>query len=98
MTPPKNAIYKWLQRATPEQKKAFAKAAKTSIAHLRHIATGRRGASAELAQLLAAASKTLHHRSLYLDQRDICKACGVCPLVEHPKAPKPKAAKATKSK
>lgn len=81
MTPPKNAMYKWLQRATPEQAQKVAKAAKTSRAHLRHIATGRRKVSADLAQRLAAASRDLHVRALYLDQRDICKACGICPLV-----------------
>jgi len=82
MTPPKNAIYKWLRKATPEQKKAFVKAADTSMAHLLHIASGRRGITADMAQRLAAASKTLHTRKLYLEQRDLCKACGVCPLLK----------------
>jgi hypothetical protein len=90
MTAPKNALYRWMKRATPAQKKALAKAADTSVGQLKHLAAGRRGASAQLAQVLAAASRTLHVRALYLDQRDICEACGQCPLVEQRNAPKPK--------
>lgn len=96
MSTPKNAVRKWLHRATPAQKKALAKAAKTSMGQLKHLGSGRRGASAEMAQKLAAASRTLHVRSLYLDQRDICKACGVCPLVEQ--RPQPKVKKKAKAK
>lgn len=81
MTAPKNAIYKWRKIATPAQKKALAKAAKTSDNQIKHLSSGRRGASAEMAQRLAAASRTLGHRALYLDQRDLCHACSVCPLV-----------------
>jgi hypothetical protein len=88
-----NAVRKWLRRATPAQKKALAKAAKTSLGQLKHLSSGRRSASAELAQRLAAGSRTLHVRALYLDQREVCKACGVCPLVE-PVAKAPKKAKA----
>lgn len=91
MTAPKNAIYKWRKIATPAQKKALAKAAKTSDNQIKHLSSGRRGASAEMAQRLAAASRTLGHRNLYLDQRDICGACGVCPLVEQRAKPKKKA-------
>ena len=90
MTAPKNAIYKWLKLATPAQKKALAKAAKTSVGQLKHLSAGRRGASAELAQRLAAASRTLHIRTLYLDQREVCEACGQCPLVEQRAKPKAK--------
>lgn len=86
-----NAIQRWRKIATPAQKQALAKAAGTSDNQIKHLAAGRRGASADMAQRLAAASRTLGHRALYLDQRDICAACGVCPLVEHPA--KPKAAK-----
>jgi prophage DNA circulation protein len=94
MTAPKNAIYKWRRIATPAQKQALAKAAGTSDNQIKHLSSGRRGASAEMAQRLAAASRTLGHRALYLDQRDICKACGECPLVEQ--RAKPKKAKAKK--
>jgi len=80
MSSPLNAVRKWLNVATPDQAKALAKAAKTSVPHLRHIAAGRRSVSAEMGQRLSAASKTLGSRALYLDQRALCPACGVCPL------------------
>lgn len=83
----KNAIAKWLRAATPDQARALAKAADTSVPHLRHIAAGRRATSADLAQRLAHASKTLKVRALYLDQRSLCKACGACPLVDKRKTP-----------
>lgn len=79
----KATMSRWLRVATPENTKALAKAAKTSVEHLKHIARGRRGVSAELAQRLAAASRTLRHRALYLDQRELCEVCGACPLVPH---------------
>lgn len=94
MSTPKNAVRKWLKIATPAQKKELAKAAKTSLGQLKHLSAGRRTASAGLAQALAAASRTLGHRALYLDQRDICKACGVCPLVEQRPKPTKRKAKA----
>lgn len=80
----KNTLYRWMNKATLEQKKAFAKAAKTSIRHLAHIAAGRRAVGAGLAQRLAAASRTLHRRDLYLDQRQLCHECAMCPLVAQP--------------
>ena len=79
----KNAMLKWLALATPEQKRQLAKAAGTSRAHLTHLGSGFRSASADLAQRLSAASRTLP-KPLRLDQQDLCKACGKCPLV--PKA------------
>lgn len=94
MSTPRNAIFKWRKIATPAQKKALAKAAKTSDNQIKHLSAGRRGASADMAQRLAAASRTLGHRKLYLDQREICEACGVCPLVEQ--KPKPAAKKKLK--
>lgn len=86
MATPKNAIAKWLRLATPDNARALAKAADTSVPHLRHIAAGRRSVSAELAQRLAHASRTLHSRLLYLDQRLLCRACGACPLVDKRKS------------
>lgn len=80
MATPKNAIRTWLRLATPDQARALAKAADTSVPHLRHISAGRRSVSAEFAQRLAAASRTLKTRALYLDQRELCKACAACPL------------------
>jgi hypothetical protein len=76
---------RWMRLATSDQKKALAKAAKTSVPHLNHITSGRRGVKPELAQRLAAASRTLKQRALYLDQRELCHDCSVCPIVDHPK-------------
>lgn len=82
----KNVIAKWLRLATPDHARKLAKAADTSVPHLRHIAAGRRSVSAEMAQRLAHASESLHIRSLRLDQRLLCKACGVCPIVDKRKS------------
>jgi transcriptional regulator with XRE-family HTH domain len=71
-------IANWLAAATPEQARDLAKRAKTSVPHLRHIAHGRRGVSAELAQRLAHASS---RAELPLDQTDLCDACHKCPLL-----------------
>lgn len=80
MSKPNTVIRKWLRTATPDQARELAKVADTSVAHLRHVAAGRRGMTAEMAQRLAHGSKALHIRSLYLDQRTLCEACGNCPL------------------
>jgi|GEM_PF-6274798 len=88
--PTTKAIRAWRKKLTPAQSKAIAKAAKTSVVHLNHMAAGRRGATAEMAQRLAAASRTLGTRDLYLDQRDICMTCARCPIVDKRMAP-PKA-------
>lgn len=74
-----NIMSHWLRTATSDQRKQLAKAAKTSFAHLQHIASGRRGVTAELAQRLSAASLTLP-KALRLDARALCKACSTCPL------------------
>jgi len=73
-------IKEWLHFATPDQARAVAKEAGTSVAHLRHVAHGRRRMSADLAQRLAAASMILHKSALRLSQRDLCAACQRCPL------------------
>jgi transcriptional regulator with XRE-family HTH domain len=80
MRKPQTALRDWLQATTPTQAREVAKAAETSVPHLRHIAHGRRNMSAELAQRLAHASKELKHRALYLDQRELCVACARCPI------------------
>jgi hypothetical protein len=76
----------WLNTATPSQKKQVALAAGTSVAHMQHIAGGRRRVEAGLAQKLEAASKTLHVRALLIDARTLCEACATCPLVDKRKA------------
>jgi hypothetical protein len=81
MRRPQTAMRDWLSLATAAQKKQVATIADTSVVHLTHIAAGRRRMSAELAQRLAHASRELHVRALYLDQRELCTACAKCPLV-----------------
>lgn len=79
MGTPNTELQSWLEAATPGERSQLAKDAKTSIKQLRHIAAGRRNASAALAQRLAHASQRLNP-ALQLDQRRLCQACGKCPL------------------
>jgi transcriptional regulator with XRE-family HTH domain len=79
MAAPNKALREWLKTATPDQARQLASASKTSVPHLRHIARGRRKASADLAQRLAHASHQFNI-ILKLDQRELCAACGQCPL------------------
>jgi hypothetical protein len=77
---PNIAIRSWLANTTPSQAKAMAKAAGTSVPHLRHIAAGRRQMSADLAQRIAhSASEIPDTPELY--QTDLCSACRRCPLL-----------------
>ncbi len=78
---PNVVMREWLEKATPEDRKELAANAGTSVAHLGHIAAGRRNISAELAQRLAQASQVFGSRTLQLMQRDLCHACSVCPLI-----------------
>lgn len=80
MSKPNTVIRNWLRTATPDQARELANASGTSVAHLRHVAAGRRGMTAEMAQRLAHGSKQLHTRSLYLDQQALCEACAACPI------------------
>lgn len=72
---PNAVVRRWLKSATPDQSRAVAKRAQTSVAHLRHIAAGRRGMTAEMAQRLSHASDG------EMQQQSLCKACGNCPLI-----------------
>lgn len=80
MARPNIIIRDWLAAATPAEARAFAKRAKTSVPHLRHIAKGRRGITAALAQRLSIASHGMNV-ALRLQQTDLCAACGACPLL-----------------
>jgi len=83
MRRPNTTMRNWLQAATPNQARELAKAADTSVAHLRHIAAGRRAVSADLAQRLAHASLSIgDYQDLILDQRELCVACGNCPFAQ----------------
>jgi hypothetical protein len=79
MGTPNKALREWLDAATPGERSQLAKDARTSVKQLRHIAAGRRNASAALAQRLAHASRRLNP-VLRLDQRQLCEACGKCPF------------------
>ena len=82
MATPNKALRAWLDAATPDQTRELAKAAKTSVLQLRHLAAGRRKASAALAQRIAHASlwKNGIQWPRPLDQRELCEACGRCPF------------------
>lgn len=77
-----SALFNWLEKASPEQARQLAKTAKTSVAQLRHIAYGRRRASADLAQRLAHASETGIRFGMRLNQRELCVACAKCPIAK----------------
>lgn len=82
MRRPQTTMRDWLKEARPSEARQVAEIAGTSVPHLRHIAAGRRHMSADLAQRLAHASRELLIVKLYLDQRELCKACSVCPLAK----------------
>lgn len=72
MRQPKNVVRDWLRSVTPERAREVAKAAQTSVEHLRHVAAGRRNMRADFAQRFSHASG--------LDARELCKTCARCPL------------------
>jgi hypothetical protein len=86
MLVPNKPLRDWLSKATPAQARQLALLAGTSVLQLRHLATGRRAASADLAQRIAHASESVdrhdeHGNALpYLPQTELCAACGRCPL------------------
>lgn len=71
---------RWIDANTPEAVAAVAKAAKTSVAHLHHIAKGRRKARADLAMRIADATYAVSEPVTHLDQRDLCATCARCSL------------------
>lgn len=78
-----NILYKWMNNATAEEKKALAELASSSVASLRQLAGGYRGknfsVSAEFAGRLEAASRKLQRKGLPLLLReDLCPACASC--------------------
>lgn len=75
-------IRSWMSQATPEQKKQLAKAARTSVMHLWHIAKGRRRIMPELAQRIAHGSTQVDGDMPVLDQRMLCEICAHCPIAK----------------
>jgi (p)ppGpp synthase/HD superfamily hydrolase len=80
MRQPKNVMRDWLRSVSTAQAREAAKIAGTSIKHLQHIAAGRRGVSAELAQRLAHATTRVSGIVNGLEQQTLCKACAKCPI------------------
>jgi hypothetical protein len=78
MATPNKSLREWLEAANPVERKRLAIDAGTSVKQLEHIASGRRNASAALAQRLAHSSRQFNP-ALRLDQRELCTACGQCP-------------------
>lgn len=78
MARPATIVKQFLKSISPEDARAVAKLADTSVPHLRHIAAGRRNMSCELAWSLAEASSAhFGARSKFsLDQTELCAACG----------------------
>lgn len=74
MTRQQKVIRDFLKTATPDEARAVAKEAKTSVAHLRHIASGRRGISCDLAWRLHIGSHNIKGPRLH--QKQLCAACG----------------------
>lgn len=70
---PNKVLEAWLNKATAAQKKALAKAAKTSVAVIQHYGKGRRQVSPEFAQRLA-------HAEPALKQIELCGVCRRCPI------------------
>lgn len=75
------AVAQWLGHATPKQARSAARRAGTSVAHLRHIAAGRRQVSAALALRLVRATKTPSGLNPPLTQDQLCHACKICPYL-----------------
>lgn len=79
MTKPNPHLRAWLKTVSTLEARAVAKAAGTSVPHLRHVAAGRRKVSAALAQRLAHV-RVAH--VLPLVQTELCDACSRCPLIK----------------
>lgn len=77
-----NAVKEWMSAANRAEQEQLAALANTSRAHLYHLRTGRRIASADLAQDLEAASSQLsvasRGRLKVLHREDLSHACGRC--------------------
>lgn len=77
-----STVKAWMAAATRVEQEELADLAGTSRAHLYHLSTGRRVASADLARALELASKHLsavsRERLAVLRREDLCPACGRC--------------------
>lgn len=74
-----NVMKIWMAAANREEQERLAALAKTSRAHLYHLASAKRTASAGLARELELASAQLARDGLpALQREDLCPACGRC--------------------
>ena len=69
-------LRKWLQSTDPAQQKRLTRRARTSVGHLKQLATGNRAASADLAGRIETASEGAIPRT------SLCAACGKCPYAK----------------
>ncbi len=70
----------WLDNATGDEIDALAVAANTSSAYIRHIALGRRDASADMAARIEEGTKKIQREGLASVSRgDLSEACNECP-------------------
>ena len=73
-----------LDALTPVQLKRLAPLAKTSYAHLRHVAAGRRGVSSEMAIRVERAAKRM---KLDLRREDLNAGCAGCEFAKKCRKP-----------
>ena len=73
-----------LSELNPAQLKRLAPLAKTSYAHLRHVAAGRRGASSEMAIHIEKAAKRM---KLDLRREDLNAGCAGCEFAKKCRKP-----------
>ena len=65
------ALRQWWRDAEPDDKRALARAVKSSVDALRHVVHGQRAASADLAGKIEAATG--------IGRGELCDACRRCP-------------------
>lgn len=75
MSSPNKIIQLFLREHEPDTTRMVAKAAKTSVPYLRHVAAGRRGITCEMAERLAQATKQFTGITR-LKRGDLCATCG----------------------
>ena len=78
------AFKNWIDNATQSEIDKLAVLASTSPAYLRHIATGRREASAEMAGRIEKGTATISREGLPAVKRgDLSDACKSCPYYKN---------------
>lgn len=78
MPSPNKIIQLFLREHEPDTTRQIAKAAKTSVPYLRHVAAGRRGITCEMAERIANATQAFNGVT-QLKRGDLCETCGKHP-------------------